>query len=517
MRCNIKNTYYYIWLLPILLSLVACSHQCGSGVCVVSCKQEASDRHREAAKEARERADFRTAIFEADSAVMLALECGDTVTIARAYNELATDFRRMGHMEQALRFHYAALEYAEHYSDTVFQARKNIVVSYNGLGNAYLTLEEYDHAEYFFRHALAGEHALGSELGQAINYANLGAIFEHRLQLDSAQAYYEQSMYYNEQIGSCLGIALCHVYYGQIHERCGRYDAALEEYQRATEEFCERGDLWHLVAPTMAIAGLYLNIGQPKKAKCYVDEAMVIAEQIHSMEHLEEAYQLRARYHEQMNLPVQALADYKKAFCYQDSVHGPNHSAEMREICLTYEQRKHDRIIKQLQEADEREDRQHQRILWMSALLLVLILLILLTWAYIMRSRITLLVSRLLERQHPTDHSSLTEADQLWLDEIRNFVEKQMETGSVTITQVAEHMLASVPTIQNRVRLLTGDTIGHLILVTRLEYAKNLLLTTNYSIQEVAERCGFFNHSYFGRIYRKYYGKTPGEERKRKK
>lgn len=48
----------------------------------------------------------------------------------------------------------------------------------------------------------------------------------------------------------------------------------------------------------------------------------------------------------------------------------------------------------------------------------------------------------------------------------------------------------------------------------RLEKAAGMLLTTPDPVTAVAQRCGFDNISYFNRLFRRKYGKTPGEYRK---
>lgn len=47
----------------------------------------------------------------------------------------------------------------------------------------------------------------------------------------------------------------------------------------------------------------------------------------------------------------------------------------------------------------------------------------------------------------------------------------------------------------------------------RLKIAKSLVCDTNYSIEEIAERCGFKNNSYFSTCYKKKYGVSPSKER----
>ena len=44
-----------------------------------------------------------------------------------------------------------------------------------------------------------------------------------------------------------------------------------------------------------------------------------------------------------------------------------------------------------------------------------------------------------------------------------------------------------------------------------MENAADLLLTTNYTVNQIAEKCGILNTSYFHRRFRKYFNCTPEE------
>ena len=48
----------------------------------------------------------------------------------------------------------------------------------------------------------------------------------------------------------------------------------------------------------------------------------------------------------------------------------------------------------------------------------------------------------------------------------------------------------------------------------RLNIASRLLSTSEESILNIAENCGYFNLSYFNRSFKRKYGMTPGEYRK---
>lgn len=124
---------------------------------------------------------------------------GDTLEWIQALNNIGTDYRRMGVLDAAQEYHYSAWTLSKEMSDSSYTAQKNRVTALNGLGNIYMTLGNYQRADSALRLALEGEQALGSPVGQAINYSNLGSIFEKNGRLDSAFVYYQKSMALNKR------------------------------------------------------------------------------------------------------------------------------------------------------------------------------------------------------------------------------------------------------------------------------------------------------------------------------
>ena len=56
-----------------------------------------------------------------------------------------------------------------------------------------------------------------------------------------------------------------------------------------------------------------------------------------------------------------------------------------------------------------------------------------------------------------------------------------------------------------------GVTFHDYLTKIRMENAADLLLTTNYTVNQIAEKCGILNTSYFHRRFRKYFNCTPEE------
>lgn len=276
--------------------------------------------YRAMGKELRNDSRFDEALKVHSEGLKQAETLGDTLEIVQALNNIGTVYRRMGLLDMAQDYHYRAFAISKESADTSFTAKKNRVVSLNGLGNIYLTLGNYARADSALRLALAGERELNSALGQAINYANIGSIFSHREQLDSAWRYYRQSMGLNLQAGNTLGVALCHIYFGELHEKEHDYEKAISEYDKAYQQLQSSQDEWHAMNPLIALAGIYTQMGNDTKAQEYLDKALHAARAINSHEHLAEVYNLYYKLYKRKGNYSAALTAHEKAAAMEDSV-----------------------------------------------------------------------------------------------------------------------------------------------------------------------------------------------------
>lgn len=245
---------------------------------------------------------------------------GDTLELVMALNNIGTDYRRMGVLDLAQDYHYRAWMLCKECTDTSYVARKNRVVSLNGLGNVYMTLGNFERADSVLRLALAGEQRLNSAVGQAINYANLGSIFERHGKTDSAWVYYRKSMALNKEAENELGIALCHTNFGSLYEKARQYDKATKEYEAAYQLMKASKDEWHALNTLIALAGIYHVTGNNAKKMEYLSNAKAMAERIKSPEHLADIHTLYYKHYMQTGDYRSALASYEKATVLQDSV-----------------------------------------------------------------------------------------------------------------------------------------------------------------------------------------------------
>ncbi len=265
---------------------------------------------RKRGKSLREQCQFVDAIACHRQVCELAEQEKDTTEWVMALNELGTSYRRIGALDDAIEAHHKALllTLSTNWQQDK-QAQKNRVVSLNGLGNIYLTINAYDRADSVLRLALAGERQLGSALGQAINLANLGSIKETKGETDSAWVYYRQSLQKNEECQSTLGLSLCHNHFGRLYEQAGQLDSALTEYETARKLMKDSPDQWHGLEAVLNMVRVHIIKHNYAEAKELLGQADKTACNIGSLEHRAEVQKL-------MYQLYQSQDDYKRALQY---------------------------------------------------------------------------------------------------------------------------------------------------------------------------------------------------------
>lgn len=380
----------------------------------------------------RNESRFGDALETHKRGLKIAEDCNDTIQIIQALNNIGTDFRRMGILEDASTFHYKALSFSDRFSDKTSEtAIKNRVVSLNGIGNVQLTLGELETADSVFRIALAGERSLGSALGQAINYANIGAIFEERGQKDSAIFYYSKSLEFNEKAGSKLGISLCHSHFGRIWEKEGDYDRAIAAYKTAHDIMSGQRDIWHSLESGLSLSRVSIARKDWTVARKYLDESKVAAHKINSREHLAEVYRQEYLIEQNTGHSSKALEAYIKSREYADSLANETTHSHIQRVQVRYEREKKQAEIDTINRnwSIQREAQKKITIALTIGVILALLAIGILVWSLVLRGRNQRL-ARDMERMKSRFFTNITH---------------EFRTPLTIIHSAAEHILQNTP------------------------------------------------------------------------
>ena len=294
--------------------------------------------YRELGKRLREASNFTRAISVHKEGLRIAERICDTMLMVNILNNLGTSHRRLGVMDEAASYHYKALSYSDKYGDPNSKSTlKNRVVSLNGIGNAMMSLGNYQTADSIFRQALEGEKKLNSELGMAINYANIGSLLEKNKQFDSAMVYYQKAMEMNMKAKSRLGISLCHTHIGQLYEKHNKLDSAIAEYKQAYAIMKDSRDLWHWLASCLALARVNIVKGELDKAWNYLEDADRTAEEIKSIRHQAQVKRLQYQWYLKKGDKGSALDSYVTCRELEDSVINEKNQSYVQNLTMQYE------------------------------------------------------------------------------------------------------------------------------------------------------------------------------------
>ena len=474
-------------------------------------------------KDYRDQSNFKLALTYHQKAVNLATSISDTIEMVKALNNVGTDYRRLGIYDIASQYHYNALMLTMQYSDKKSeQAKKNRVVSLNGLGNIYLTIGNMQQADSIFRQALRGERELNSPLGQAINYANIGSIFEDQQNIDSAWVYYRLSMTKNIQAKSELGVALCYTHYGRLYEKQKIYDEAIKQYQTAYTLMQKKSDHWHALEALIPLANIYILQNDIPQARQLLDKANDIATEIQSKEHLQRIQLLYYNIYKQQGQTQKALDAYILAKQYQDSVVNIKTLNDIQNMRINIErQRKQDEL--KLIQNNLILERKAKSIAYFALFAVVIAALLSIALFYILRTQRSQQPSSNTQYPSPnTLHPStntqnqISPAQQQFLNKLNDNIFTLIRQNKLDATTLASNLGITPTQLNKKINNITGYNTTTYVTLLRINYAKQLLDgKQELSITDIAHRCGYDDIAYFSRLFKQNTNMTPSQYRKR--
>lgn len=333
-----------------------------------------------------------------DSLVNAAERKGDRMLEMRVRKKLGRIYRESNFFIKAIDCHTRELKLAEQLGDTIAA-----VQALNNIGNICLTLGDTETADSVFNAALEGEKRLGSHLGQAINYANLGSLYERKGQIDSAWTFYRRSMEQNRLAKSDLGISLCYTHFGRLNEKQGRRAEAIAEYRKAYEIMAPSDDRWHTMEPCLALAEIYIKMGDDVTAMQYLDTADRLAHDLHSLEHQSQIARLYYDIYNRKGDSRQALHFYKIYNELGDSVSSEKNIIHMQNMRVRYEHEQHRAEIESVNQ-QYRTERTLKRLSFAAGMLVVILAAVIVCFMlYALRAR-----KRKQEVQHQLDEMRLS-------------------------------------------------------------------------------------------------------------
>ena len=97
----------------------------------------------------------------------------------------------------------------------------------------------------------------------------------------------------------------------------------------------------------------------------------------------------------------------------------------------------------------------------------------------------------------------------------KDYIKRNL-SKKITLTELSMHIHCSTVTVTQHFRREFGISVMEYIAQKRQKLAVQLLCETNLTVCEIASRCAFCDAEYFSKTFKKLYGVTPTEFRKRR-
>lgn len=109
--------------------------------------------------------------------------------------------------------------------------------------------------------------------------------------------------------------------------------------------------------------------------------------------------------------------------------------------------------------------------------------------------------------------STFSHADEKFLLKLNRLIAGHIGNPQLDVQFLAAEMAMSRASLYNKMKAICAIGINDYINKIRMEKAAHLLLSSDASILEVSEQCGFSNQRYFSTVFKQLYGTTPSKYR----
>jgi len=105
----------------------------------------------------------------------------------------------------------------------------------------------------------------------------------------------------------------------------------------------------------------------------------------------------------------------------------------------------------------------------------------------------------------------LNPLDEALLQKVIACVTENIDNSGYSIADLSSDMNMSRMNLYRKIMAITGQSPTDFVRTLRLKYAAKMLLEGTHSIVEIADATGFSSPSYFTRIFKSHFGKTPSQ------
>lgn len=268
--------------------------------------------------------------YFAGKALNIAESLKDWKGKAQSLNCIGVSYFIQNNYEKALEYYLNALSLREKIGDM-----KGVAGTLNNVGMVYRDRKEYSTAlSYYFR-ALRINDSLKNTVYYVRNLNNIGVAYENLNYFDSALIYHRRSIALKRTLGDNVGIASTLRNIGRVYIRLKRTADAEQTFGEALKIPSISKQVRAMIL--LDLAALYEERSNIPTATRYAQEALLLAEELHSALIEQNVCELLARVERQKGQHKQALEYYQRFISLRDSLFGESSTRRLAALQTNYE------------------------------------------------------------------------------------------------------------------------------------------------------------------------------------
>ncbi|RAV29556.1 hypothetical protein DN748_08675 [Sinomicrobium soli] len=299
---------------------------------------------------------------------------GHAVDKMRYANNAGVACRYNSDYDMAVTYHMKALHLAEKENNT-----RNIEIACNGIGNTLIAIPgKEEEGLAYLEKALGMAKQVGNQRGIAIQNLTIGGYYDQLGQHDKARAYFGEILKINETRKDAKGRAMGLKALGESYlaegtdlEKSARY------FNDALTVFKEIGDRQQQAYTLLELGDLNSRKMNYARSLALFDQVNEIAEDLNDKALLQSTSEKTSRIYEALHNYPLALAHYKKARDYQDSINLTNQMVQISAISRRYDLDKKESeiaLLKKEQSIQEMQLERHSSRLKSRGIIIVLLI-----------------------------------------------------------------------------------------------------------------------------------------------
>ena len=129
----------------------------------------------------------------------------------------------------------------------------------------------------------------------------------------------------------------------------------------------------------------------------------------------------------------------------------------------------------------------------------------------ILQEKVRNLTSADLQDPKKSEEIPLTSAEKAFLEKVHAYLDANLDNVDADVAGMADELCMSYSSLYAKVKALTGETPKAYSTAYRMNIARQLLLSGEWTVSEVADKVGASSPSTFSREFKKHFGEAPSQ------